>query len=278
MTDLIVALAVMLLVSATLGLFAWRLGARLRPAASAAATLAALAAILAYLVALRDSLVLIRLLPTPAVPIYGNWLPPLVAVVIGLTAGRHWARSPVTRAALALLGVAAFATSYAPMFALPPACSDAPPAAVCLQTSDATCSAAAAVTLLGLHGLRASEREMARLCLTRANGTTLPGLYRGLKLKMAGTPWDVVVVPRDGIGVAGPAIIAVGLGRLQRADARYEREWGWRRGASHAVVLVRFSDPRHVEIADPSVGREVWPAEALRVLWHGDALALAPRR
>ena len=54
----------------------------------------------------------------------------------------------------------------------------------CAQTSNDSCSAAAAVMLLHAHGIPATEAEMARLCLTRAGqGTTPLGLYRGLALK-----------------------------------------------------------------------------------------------
>ena len=43
------------------------------------------------------------------------------------------------------------------------------------------------------HGIQASEQEMVELCLTRADGTPALGLYRGLKLKTRGTPWNVEV-------------------------------------------------------------------------------------
>src|SRR5439155_26252660 len=54
---------------------------------------------------------------------------------------------------------------------------------ICLQTSHATSSPAAAATLLRSHGIDTTEEEMARLCLTNPDGTSLLGLYRGLRLK-----------------------------------------------------------------------------------------------
>ena len=41
---------------------------------------------------------------------------------------------------------------------------------------------------------QSTEQEMAELCLTR-HGTSWQGLYRGLKLKTAGTGWDVASLP-----------------------------------------------------------------------------------
>jgi len=54
---------------------------------------------------------------------------------------------------------------------------------VCLQTSSDTCSAAAAVTFLGMYGIKTTEAEVARLALTKqGKGTDRLGLYRALKI------------------------------------------------------------------------------------------------
>src|SRR5260221_7046371 len=44
-------------------------------------------------------------------------------------------------------------------------------------------------TTLFRSGISATEQEMADLCITR-RGTYWQGLYRGLKLKTAGTLWE----------------------------------------------------------------------------------------
>jgi hypothetical protein len=282
MSSLFLPTLLMLVLSLALGRAAWELARRCGSRAGALLGMVTIAALVYYVFALRDTLLLVRLMPTPAVVVTGNWLPPLCAVLIGLVLahGRapRWRR---TFPAL-VLGLGALFLAYGPLVGRPPPCRAAWVDGVCLQTSDASCSAACAATLLRLHGLPATEQELAGLCLTRHAGTSVLGLYRGLKLKTAGTAWDVAVLEGTPATLpatlASPSVLSVGLGRFARVDPRYERQWGWQRGASHAVVIVRAVDAQHVEMADPSVGKEVWPAEALQVLWHGEGLCLVPRR
>lgn len=281
MADLWWALALVL----AAGVIAGGLGVRLGRGAAArsvtALAVAAIAAISLQLALLRDSLLLARLLPSPAVPVLGTAVLPAAAFLAGLACSRlhepHWRRL-LTLGPLVLAG--AYLTGE-PLLGRPPACGASLRDGLCLQTSEASCSAACAATLLRQHGLAATEAEMARLCLTRSRGTPLLGLYRGLWLKTRGTPWQVRVVcgppaaawPR----LRAPAILSVGLARAARVDPRYEREWGWRRGARHAVLLLEAPRAGKVLMGDPSIGRERWSTEALEVLWHGEALCLEPR-
>ncbi len=64
----------------------------------------------------------------------------------------------------------------------------------CSQSTGFTCAPAACVSALSYLGIDATEREMARLCLTRASGTTRFNTYRGLVLKLAGTGWRARMV------------------------------------------------------------------------------------
>jgi hypothetical protein len=223
-----------------------------------------------------------RVLPASSVIILGNALPPLVAALAGLA----WRLIPghAVRRGLLLLPLVALCgvRSFAPAFASPP------PLAgnrwrheVCIQTSPATCSAAAAATLLRAHGIDTTEAEMVRLCLTGARGTAAHGLYRGLKLKTAGTPWDVEVFDTDTAGLRARApsvcILTVRLDATAGIDPRYEQLWGWTPGVRHTVVFFRFTDDGKVEMGDPAVGREHWSAKDLHVLWHGEGVRLVPR-
>jgi hypothetical protein len=163
----------------------------------------------------------------------------------------------------------------------PPHCTDVWTDGVSRQSTDATCSAAAAATLLRAHDIPATEREMAELCLTRRQGTNWQGLYRGLKLKTAGTPWDVEVFHCNlrelQATLSGPAILTVQLGPNQ-TDQRYIDDFGWIPGLSHSAVLFRFSpDGLLVEMGDPSVGREEWSTDDLRILWTGKGMRLVRR-
>ena len=121
---------------------------------------------------------------------------------------------------------------------------------------------------------------MATLCLTRAAGTSMHGLYRGLKLKTAGTGWDVAAFRGDVEPLrreSGPVILSVRLDPGPGVDARYERLWGWAPGVTHTVVLFGFRADGKTDVGDPAVGREHWREEDVRVLWHGDGLRLVRR-
>lgn len=148
-----------------------------------------------------------------------------------------------------------------------------------MQTSKESCSPAAAATLLYAHGIRTTEQEMAELCRTSRLGTTMLGLYRGLKIKTRGTQWDVEVfrgtIP-EMRGLGGTMLITVGLKKGQDADPRYQREWGWPPGVKHTVVVFDFPGTE-VEIGDPAAGREQWTLTDLETLWYGEGLRLIKR-
>ncbi|MHB8900222.1 MAG: cysteine peptidase family C39 domain-containing protein [Thermoguttaceae bacterium] len=164
---------------------------------------------------------------------------------------------------------------------------DPPPAGnewidgVCMQSNRASCSACAAATLLSEHGIPADEAEMMELCLTGAGGTPTLGLYRGLKLKTAGTPYDVEVFRTDIESLLDssrlPAILLVMLELDADADPRYQRDWGWIPGLGHAVVYYGRAGNDRILVGDPSVGREKWTIDDLRVLWQGEGLRLRRR-
>lgn len=149
---------------------------------------------------------------------------------------------------------------------------------VCIQTNSASCSACAAATLLLYHGISADEAEMMNLCLTGAKGTPSLGLYRGLKLKTADTPYEVEVFHTDVESLLDspdvPAVLLVKLEIGADVDPRYEEEWGWTPGLGHAVVYYGRAGTDRVMIGDPSVGREKWTIDDLRVLWQGEGLRL----
>jgi len=150
----------------------------------------------------------------------------------------------------------------------------------CRQTTDDTCSPAAAVMLLNSKGITADEAEMAALCLSRAGkGTSELGLLRGLVQKSAPNGWRVRMInstPAELHLLAGPALLAVGLSRTApKKIVEKMREFGWEPGQYHSVVVMGGdATGKWLDVADPSYGREKWPAEHLAVLWNGRALVL----
>jgi hypothetical protein len=283
MADLYWGVAVMLLLAGALAVVGKSVGRRLKKGAAIALVTAAMGLLVAQVFWLADGLWLCRLLPFSNVPVTGNWALPLAGLALGMT----WSRmSGGLLRRLLMLGALAGLGLYSvlsPLLHAPPDCRDRWwDGVICHQTRPGTCAPAAAATLLRAHGIEAREGEMARLCLTRDKGTSMHGLYRGLKLKTAGTDRAVAIVGGDiehlrAAVATTPVLISVEL-RPGEKDDRYERQWGWNVGVPHTVVLYRFCEDGRLDIGDPSVGREYWDLEALRTLWHGQGLQLVQRR
>ena len=282
MGDLLLGLAMVLALA--VGLFVLGVWAARRGSRHVAYGLALLAVgvLLLHSLVLLDNPRMAWVLPFSNLFVVGNWSPLGVGLLAGLAWGwpgrRVWRIGPMI---LAMAGICAW-HGYGLLLGAPPRCTDAWVDGVCVQTATASCSAASAATLLRAHGIAASEGEMAKLCLTRASGTCNHGVYRGLKLKTAGTPYEVEVFSwtLDELRrkPPGPVLLHVRLEKGASVDPRYARDWGWEPGVSHAVVLFDFAGNGLVEMGDPGVGRERWKVESLEVLWHGMGIRLVKRR
>ena len=243
---------------------------------------AVMAAMGLYTVFLRDSAQLVRALPFSNLIVLANWFP-LFAAVLAALVWRHtsggWLRRGWPIAALALTGLFA---AVQPLLGLPPKCENQWDAdQICRQTTPFTCTPACAATMLASHGIPATEQEMAELCLTR-RGTTWQGLYRGLKIKTAGTPYTVQVFTctADELRQLVPGwLILFGRHPAQRrgrSDLPTAIQLG-RRVLSHSVLLFDFAPNQRVDMADPDIGREQWTTEDLSVLFRGMGMRLVPR-
>ena len=282
MGDLLSGLAVILAIS--IALFALGLRAARRGSRGFACGLALLGVgvVLLHAFVLLDNPRMAWVLPFSNLFVVGNWSPLGVALLAGLAWG--WAGSRLWRTGPLVAALAALCAwhSYGLLLEAPPRCGDVWLNGVCIQTTDASCSAASAATLLRAYGIPATEREMARLCLTRKWGTCNHGLYRGLMLKTAGTPYAVEVfswtLDELRLKPPGPVLLHVRLEKGARVDPRYARDWGWEPGVTHAVVLFDFLGNSLVEMGDPGVGREEWHVESLKVLWHGTGIRFVKRR
>ncbi|MFI4874925.1 MAG: cysteine peptidase family C39 domain-containing protein [Blastopirellula sp. JB062] len=224
-----------------------------------------------------------RWLPYSSLLVLGNWFPIGAAAMAAVVSNRFQERGP--RRALpmgAMFGVGGFAAVYM-VLGSAPLCGDHwSRDGICFQTTQKTCSAACAATLLGQYGLPASEQEMAELCFTR-QGTSWKGVYRGLKLKTANTGLDVTAEKLDFDQLAQlnrPVLMQVGIQQWQAlgAAAGNEAEEGWTPGAMHSVICLGVINDNQVLIADPNpnIGIEVWQRESLERLWRGNALYLTP--
>lgn len=281
MTDITIGIAIILSLSAGLFALGLRAGRAFSNFVSAALALGTVLAILSYLFLFRDSLFLAKLVPFPNLIVLANPVP----IAGGFLAGLAWERIPerLWRKFLLVtpLVLITLYSAYGRFPEKPPKCENHWSDGVCIQSSPVSCSAASAATLLKAHGISATESEMASLCFIRDSGTTMQGLYRGLKIKTRNTQWDVQAFTAEIDALRSmnvtPAIVKVGLKRGSRAGSIYENQWGWTRGVPHTVVLFRFLEDDTVEIGDPSIGREQWGYKDLQVLWQGEGLRLVKR-
>lgn len=130
---------------------------------------------------------------------------------------------------------------------------------VCLQTTGYSCAPAAAASFLHLHGVRATEREMAVLSATRPGlgGTSECGLMRGLRRKLPDRP--VRIVACRPFELPCPSLVSLRLNAL----------------VAHCVVVERTT-PRDVWIIDPASGRTAMTWEVFEEEWTGSAIFVGP--
>ena len=228
-----------------------------------------------------DDIRLARLLPFSNLVIVGNCLPLLSTFLSGVVWRRiqHWRRF----FGVAALWIAGGYAAVAPLLPEPPVCEDTwTNNGICLQTNPATCTPACAATLLRIHDITSTEREMARLCLTGPLGTNWTGLYHGLKVKTRDTGLEVRVFfgsAKDLLdNPPGPVILSVGLPFDTRPDSYYRTKWPWTPGVEHSVILLGTTEEGMLQIIDPdpNIKFELWHPRDLEALWRGQGMSLVP--
>jgi hypothetical protein len=277
MADIYLGVAIVLSVALLAGVGTYRLakrGWRWTAVVLAIACAAGLALNVAYL---RHSLWPARVLPFSNVTVLGDPNPWLAAALIGAGAALMPGSAARRSVLLAPLAVLCLWSSYGGFFLGLPPLEERWSGRVCRQSSQATCGPAAAATLLAAHGVRSSEAEMAKLCLTSVDGTSSRGVYRGLKLKTRGT--NLRVEPFFGktddlCKAGGPVLLFVRLDARPGVDPRYQQRWGWTPGVAHAVVMYRCRGDGMFVMGDPAVGLELWDRSAIETLWHGEGIRL----
>jgi len=231
-----------------------------------------------YTAFIWESLFLTELLPFSNLIILSN-VYPLAALVLAAIASNRlrdhgWRRViPMT----GLLGAGVWSLIY-PLMGQAPECQiNWDSQGICYQTTDQTCTAACAATLLNYYDISTTEEEMAELCLTR-EGTSWKGFYRGLKLKTNDTPYRVRMgyLTADELAFARrPVVLRVGKRAwFGTANAAGLPE-GWKAGEIHSVVCLGQVRGYYV-IADPNpdIGIEFWSEEELLKVWDGHSARL----
>lgn len=277
MTDLYVAMAGQLILSAIVGLIVARMLHRSRSPIRNLTAAGFVAILISNIFWWREARWWALIFPSTALPVLSNVLPVLLGAIAGCSwvqlstaKPRRWVVLPLV---LALTAISAIT----PLTGHPPECGDEWQDGVCIQSGPDTCGPAAAATLLSSYNIPASEAEMAELCLTRRLGTTWMGAYRGLKIKTARTGYQVCAQPlthKELLSMQGPVWLRVEIKPGEDVPEIYTEEWGWTPGQPHAVVYYGRRGMDRIRIGDPSIGAEEWSLEDLEHLWHGEALWL----
>ena len=279
MIDLWLALIIMTLIGILLFIISYLICSNLKLRGKRIFAAIIVALIVGFSVWLLDSRLILQLLPFQATIVYGNFLIPLAAILVGIL--WNFPKRPIWRRSIFSLPILLVAYGYNlnQMMAQTPYCGDKWHTGVCLQTRQSSCSAAAAATLLRPYGIDTNEKEMAQLCLTSEKGTYLHGLYRGLKIKTKNLPIQIQTGSADIDFLRKkndlPLIISVKLTeQMSEWDPRYARDLGWIVGVDHTVVIFGFASKNRIDIGDPGAGREVWDLQALQDLWQGQYICL----
>ncbi|MBA2117255.1 cysteine peptidase family C39 domain-containing protein [Bremerella alba] len=225
-----------------------------------------------------ENLFLTELLPFSNLIVLSN-LYPLAALVLAAIATNRlrdqgWRRViPMS----GLLGAGVWSLIY-PLIGQAPECqTNWDTQGICYQTTDQTCTAACAATLLNYYKIPTTEEEMAELCLTR-QGTSWKGFYRGLKLKTKDTPYLVRMDYLSAGELAAarrPVVLRVGKRAWLGSGNAAGLPEGWNVGEIHSVVCLGRIHGYYV-IADPNpdIGIEYWSEEELLKVWDGHSARL----
>jgi len=281
--DLVIGVFVLLAASIASYRFGGRLAERSSPVvANLTATVALLITFL-FALFFWGKLELAKALPITNVILIANWIPLGAALLMGNVMAQPSLPSWRRLAVAAVLGVLAWYTVVRDLsgwsafnydtvyrYGLP------------LQMGDdscSACSACSAAILLRHHGIQATEREMTALCLTRQDGTPELGLYRGLKIKTRGTPWDVRVVQLGPQDVArsdfAPALALIHPVQSPGTPESFMQRFS---GPSHAIVLYGFSDAGDLVMADPVAGLVRWLSKDFESNWPAKGIQLVRRK
>jgi hypothetical protein len=245
---------------------------------------------------------IVEWIPLPSVIVLSNWFPPLLAALAAAvwlrleptrptTASENESELPTAASILRRLPVMLVilvAAIYALMYFIPeepPECKNhweppRPPLVwpVCLQTTPHTCSAASSATILYTLGIKTTEQEMAKLCLTKS-GTTWLGLYHGVSTKLMGTRHQVKffegsIAELKSIAAHHPVLLCCQLDpEVALKSPQYENDGGWIPGLAHSTVYFGAYEDFHI-VGDPSRGYEFWSTEDLQTLWTGSGLQI----
>jgi hypothetical protein len=224
---------------------------------------------LGYILPLRPD-ILLMFLPFSFALFYTNYYP--WAVAIFAPTAFEFGKNNFHKIRIVVLLCALFFISLYPFkyFLMPPAItgkSVIDENNICRQTSAYTCSAAACVTLLLHHGIITTEKETAKLALTKENsGTRTLGEYRAIKILAEKNNFRVRIKKADAKNlknIPSPSLVTVGLdkrGQKNNIEKDLQNLYQWTPGVMHSVVYLgkKPGEENKIQIGEPDFGLETW--------------------
>ena len=278
--DLFLATILISLISLWAMIVGFRLGQRSPARSLLAVQISVLMVSGVYFVFVWNRPLLTQYLPHTALIVLANWHP----LMGSFFAGMYLASRRIGRLRRLIIGpgtlLLAGYSILAPVLGRAPVCEPSQANGPLIsQTTPYTCSAAAAASLLQLHGIAATESEMAELCLTR-DGTHWMGVYRGLKMMTQESAWDVVVQPfsREAVMMLNesPAVLSI---NINTDLINTSEDHGFCGHAGHSVLALGSRGNIEVMVFDPApaYGIECWNEELLSWVSGGVILRLVSR-
>ena len=287
MKELWLAMAMMGLLSVAIFFVTRRLVTKAHPRLLDGLALVIVLLVGAYVRFVWGQLWIVEWIPLPSVIVLANWFPLFLGALAGVLWERTKSQSFIRRLPVQMLLIGV--TIWSEVYVIPRTQHDIRdewiepteliPYRICRQTTEYTCSAAAAATILTSLDIETSEKEMAALCLT-GEGTTWLGLYHGMSIRLRGTGFkteffECKVERLDEITAEFPTLLCCRL--TEDVDAEfpeYREDRGWRVGTSHSTVLFSHVGPYYL-IGDPSQNDpELWSADDIANLWTGTGLRI----
>ncbi len=153
---------------------------------------------------------------------------------------------------------------------------------VCMQSHEASCGAAAAVTMLTQFGIEATERELVAECLTSRAGTEPLALYRALARRGQAhslQPRLAASDPRQWRDAGQFPVLAmvgaVDAGMPGETRTGRLRQLLGRANGGHAVVVLGVNGRGDYLVADPGEGLARWSPYIMSMFYNGQAFYLS---
>ena len=254
----------------------WRLGARIaarlgkKAGEAVAGALVLVTAGLVLLVNFNPARIPVWVVVSPLVYLEFAYFLPTGVLFFGLASRRV----PDPRSARAVAWLSGAMALYAALhlflafdaWSLPQLRAYPPGGPICQQSTSWSCGPCSCVTLLKMHGIVSTEREMGELCMCYPKrGTTIPRFVRGLTLKLRAEGSRLRVRAEDNLKVSAlatfPTPCLLGIRFTLFVD--------------HAVVLTGRDEAGFFLLADPLTGRvERESAADMDSRFTGEAIAL----